>query len=84
MSVVIEGRFVAPKLWFIHARIERSSIDATGATEERFELLRGIVTLSQHGWRLGARNIRVVVEGDREVAGFFGVVRRNAVRACSA
>jgi hypothetical protein len=78
MSVVIEARFVAPKLWFIHARVERSSVDAEGAAVERFELLRGIVTVSQRGWRLGARNIRVVVDGDGEVAGFFGVVRRNA------
>ncbi len=79
-SVVVEGTFVAPKLWFVHARIERPGLDLGAANAaERLELLRGIVTVSQRGWRLGARNVRVVIDGDSEVAGFFGVVRRSAV-----
>src|SRR5262245_43505500 len=43
MRLVIEGRFIAPKLWFIHAKVENSSTDAECAAEERFELLHGIV-----------------------------------------
>ena len=42
----------------------------------RRALLQGIGTVSRRGWRLGARNVRVVIDGDREVAGFFEVLRR--------
>ena len=73
-SVVVEGAFVAPRLWFIHAAI-------CGRRENRVArraLLQGIGTVSRRGWRLGARNVRVVIDEDREVAGFFEVLRRPA------
>ena len=75
-SVCVEGAFVAPGLWMIHATItydSHLSFDARRSlgADARFELMRGIVEKLKRGQILGARSVRVLVEGDTEVAGFF-------------
>lgn len=80
-SVVVDGAFVAPGLRFVQAAIRYvpEGADPDGHAGAQLELLRGIVAVSRRGWRLGARNVRVVGDGGREVAGFFEVVPADAV-----
>ncbi len=85
-TVSVEGRFVAPGLWMIHAVIEYGdhlSIHARWhvAPEARLELLRGVIGESRRAWSLGAESVRVLVEGDHQVAGFFEVLSRGSVPA---
>ncbi len=85
-SVKVEGRFVAPGLWLIHAAIEYGSwlsLDTRrrAAADARIELLRGVIHEARRGWDLRARNVRVFVEGDHQVAGLFEVLNRESVPA---
>lgn len=88
-SVIVEGRFVAPRLWLIHAVIDyrpHLSFDAGRrvAPEARIELLRGMIREARCGWDRGAASVRVLIEGDHQVAGFFEILNRYSVPAISA
>jgi hypothetical protein len=74
----VEGRFVGRGQWVVHAVLEylafapiesRHELEAEG----RLELLIGIARESSRGRAVGAHSIHVLVEGDREIAGFFRV-----------
>ena len=64
--------------WVVHAVLEyvRSGpIEARVEieSEARLELLIGIARETSRGRAMGARSVHVLVEGDREIAGFFRV-----------
>ncbi len=76
VSIFVRGEFVAPGLWLIHATATGGSgIDtAMGAASRQrtlSELWQGIVFESRVGRHLGAVAIRVVVDGDRDIASVF-------------
>lgn len=81
-AVSVEGAFVAPGSWLIHAEVEyRAGIGAEArirlAHEAQCELMRGIIRESRRGWALRAEHVRVLVEGDTQAAGFFEVMQRR-------
>jgi hypothetical protein len=81
-TVSVEGAFVAPGLWLLHAEVEyRAGLGVEAQSrlrhEARCELMRGIIRESRRGWELRARRVRVLIEGDSEAAGFFKVMQRR-------
>ncbi len=81
-GVIVEGGFVDTHRWFVHAVLEyRAGLAADARSrleaEARLELMLGVVRESRRGRDLGARRVVVLVEGDREVAGFFEVLERR-------
>ena len=76
VRIFVRGEFIAPRQWLIHATVAGGSgIDtAIGAAARRRtlgELWKGIVFESRAGRHLGAVTVRVVVEGDRDIADVF-------------
>lgn len=85
-AIAVEGAFVAPKIWFIHAAVEYVPYPGRDACQHirpaaRIELMRGVFAESRRGWDLGASSVRVYVEGDREVAGLFEVLGHTSAPA---
>ena len=85
-NIAVKSAFVAPSLWFIHAAIEycpRLGSDARQRVrpEARIELMRRVMTETRRGWHLGAGSVRLLVEGDHQVAGLFEVLDRESVPA---
>jgi hypothetical protein len=77
-TVHVEGRFVGRGQWVVHAVLQYLAfgpIESRGdlEAEARLELLIGIARESSCGRALGAHSVHVLVEGDREIAGFFRV-----------
>ena len=76
VSVFVMGEFVAPREWLIRATVQRRSV-AHAATRQATcrralrELWQGIALESRDGRRLGAHAVRVVVDGDPDIAGLF-------------
>jgi hypothetical protein len=76
VRIFVRGEFVAPRQWLIHATVTGGSgIDtANGAASRQrtlSELWQGIVFESRVGRHLGAVAIRLVVDGDRNIASVF-------------
>ena len=76
VRIFVRGEFVAPRQWLIHASVASGSgIDsAVGAASRQRtlkELWQAIVLESRLGRQLGAIDVRVVVDGDPDIAGLF-------------
>ena len=85
-AVHVEGRFVAPGIWMVHADVAYRphlgfETRRRVAPDARIELLRGVSREIRHGWDRGARSVRVHVEGDHQVAGMFEVRNGDAAPA---
>ena len=88
VRIVVRGEFVAPRQWLVHATIARGpGIETTmGAVTRRrtlSELRQGILHENRVGRRRGAVDVRVVVDGDREIAGLFGATENPALSPAS-
>ena len=82
-TVRVDGEFLSRGRWLIVGIIDyRAGLDAVARERlghaARFELMRGFVMETDRGYRLGARRVHAVIEGDAEVAGLFDVF--HAVR----
>jgi hypothetical protein len=76
VRIFVRGEFVAPRQWLIHATVASGcGIDTAprAASRQRTlsELWQGIVLESRVGRHLGAVAVRVVVDGDRDIASVF-------------
>jgi hypothetical protein len=76
VRIFVRGEFVAPRQWLIQATVTGGlGTDTAKAAASRqrtlSELWQGIVFESRVGRHLGAVAIRVVVDGDREIASVF-------------
>ena len=74
--IFVRGEFVSPRLLLIHATVARESgIHAAMGAASNWRTLRdlwqGIRHESRVGRRLGAVEIRVVFDGDQDIAGLF-------------
>ena len=89
VRISVRGEFVAPRQWLIHATVASGSgIEiAKGSASRRrtlSDLWQGIVLESRVGRHLGAVAVRVVVDGDGDIAGMFAATEyseRAAARA---
>ncbi|MBZ5639068.1 MAG: hypothetical protein LAO51_09990 [Acidobacteriia bacterium] len=78
-TVTVDGTFLDHRRWLICGMVElRADLDPdarqrAGQTA-RFDLMYGFVLQAERGYRLGARRIHAVIEGDDEVAGLFDVL----------
>ena len=77
-TVHVEGKFVGRGQWVVHAVLEYVRSGPREArveleSEARLELLIGIARETSRGRAMGAHSVHVMVEGDREIAGFFRV-----------
>lgn len=80
VRVWVRGEFVAPRQWLIHATVAGGSgIDSAGRAASRrrilSELWHGVALENRVGRRLGAVAVRVVVDGDREIADLFTAIQ---------
>jgi hypothetical protein len=76
VRIFVRGEFIAPRQWLIYATVASGpGIDAAmgAASHGRTlgELWQAIALERRVGRRLGALAIRVVVDGDRDIAGLF-------------
>jgi hypothetical protein len=75
ICIFIRGEFVAPGQWLIRATAASASGDTAGSAASRRrtvgELWRGIKLEGRVGRRLGAISVRVVVDGDADIARMF-------------
>ena len=74
--VGVDGHFLDGTRYAIHAVVRylpgvSESERASLAHEAQIELLLSIVGESERGRDLGARQLHVNIEGDRDLAGFF-------------
>lgn len=81
--VSVDGQFVAPRLWLIHAAIGyRKDLGSETrrqlGPEVDLELLRGVAREARRAWGLGAQRVRLFVDGDGddELDQFFEVLNR--------
>lgn len=82
-TVTVRSGFISDWQWAVHAVVEFRSLGLHGIrkeieTEARLELMIGISRESRVGRDRGARTVVVLVEGDREVAGFFQGLERTS------
>lgn len=76
VRMFVRGEFVAPRQWLIHATVaSESEIDKSKKAASRRRTLsalwQGIRFESRVGRQLGAVAVRVVVDGDRDIASMF-------------
>lgn len=81
-DVSVEGRFVGSGQWVVHGRVAfgpdgAPSLPYDAESEARLDLMVGIARESRRGYDAGARNVHVVIEGDRELAGLFRLTGRQ-------
>jgi hypothetical protein len=81
VRIVVLGEFVAPRQWLIRATVTGGSGTgkAMGAASRRrtlSELWQGIAVENHVGRHLGAVEVRVVVDGDRDIADLFAATER--------
>jgi hypothetical protein len=89
-TVTVSSGFISDWQWAVHANVDYRSFGTVGIRKEieaeaRLELMIGISRECRHGRERGARTVIVLVEGDREIAGFFRGLPRDygAPRAAS-
>jgi hypothetical protein len=75
-TVTVSSGFVSHWEWAVHAVVDYRALQLAGRQREiesqaQAELMIGISSESRVGRDRGARNVSVLVEGDREMAGFF-------------
>ena len=75
-TVTVTSGFISNWQWAIHAVVEYRPLGLVGIRKEievaaQLELMIGISRESRGGRDRGARTVLVLVEGDREIAGFF-------------
>ena len=80
VRIYVRGEFAAPRQWLIRAiATGGSGVDTAlgAASRQRIlsELWQGVLYESRVGRHLGAVAIRVVVEGDRDIASVFETTR---------
>ena len=76
VCIFVRGRFVAPGEWLIQATVESGwAIDGTASAASRQRTVSALwwgIHLEQRvGDRLGARVVRVAVDGDPDIASVF-------------
>jgi len=76
VRIYVRGEFVAPQQWLIQATVVRESgvEKGTGVGDRQrtlSELWQGIALESRVGRRRGAIAVRVVVDGDKDIAALF-------------
>jgi len=76
VCIFVRGKLVAPRQWLIHATVASGpgiDIAVSAASRQRTlsELWQGIQAESRVGRHLGASVVRVVVDGDPDIAGLF-------------
>jgi hypothetical protein len=76
VCIFVRGKIVAPRQWLIHATVASGpgiDIAASAASRQRTlsDLWQGIEAESRVGRHLGANAVRVVVDGDPDIAGLF-------------
>jgi hypothetical protein len=81
VRILVRGEFVAPRQWLIHATVAGGSgtDKASRAASRRRtlnELWQGIAVENRVGRHLGAVAVRVVVEGDPDIAELFAKTER--------
>ena len=80
--VSVDGAFVTPRLWLIHAAIGFRK-DLGIAARERLgpevdlEMTRAIAREARFAWSLGAEEVRLVVDGHDDLDRFFEVLPEN-------
>jgi hypothetical protein len=84
-SLRVDGGFVDQRQWLIHGVVRYRRHLATGSRsdvedEARRELLSAVTSASRSARGLGARSVYVAVDGDKEIAGFFRMLRRSEHR----
>jgi len=75
-NVTVSSGFISERQWAVHAVVTYRPLGLVGIRREieaeaRLELMIGISRESRVGRDRGARTVVVLVEGDREIAGFF-------------
>lgn len=75
-EITVEGGFVGPGQWVVHGVVHHKpgpsvASRADAESEARLDLMVGIARESRRGNDAGARNVHVVIDGDREIAGLF-------------
>ena len=75
-TVSVNSGFISDWQWCVHAVVEHRRSGLVRArkaieVEAQLELMIGISTECRSGRDRGARSVIVLVEGDREIAGFF-------------
>jgi len=76
VCIFVRGKLVAPRQWLIHATVASGpgiDIAVSAASRQRTlsELWQGIQAESRVGRHLGASVVRVVVDGDPDIAALF-------------
>jgi len=82
VRIFVRGEFVAPRQWVIRATVAcESGIDASvaAATQGRTlsELWQAIALERRVGLKLGAAAVRVVVDGDPDIANVFAATAND-------
>jgi hypothetical protein len=88
VRIFVRGEFVAPRQWLIHASVASGSgIDESIGADSRQrtlkELWQAIVLESRLGRRLGAVDVRVLVDGDPDIAGLFTAAESSERKPCA-
>jgi hypothetical protein len=89
VRIYVRGEFIAPRQWLIQATVvNASAVDkGTGAGNRQrtlAELWQGIMLESRVGRSRGAVAIRVVVEGDHDIAALFAATDKADETRCPA
>jgi hypothetical protein len=85
-AVTVKSGFISDWQWAVHAVVAYRGHGFGGRRREiedeaRNELMSGIARESRRGRAEGARTVVVLVEGDRELAGFFRGLGEREPRA---
>ena len=81
VRIYVRGEFVAPRQWLIQATVVNQSGDGRGRGPGNLqrtlaELWQGIKLENRVGRNRGAVAVRVVVDGDRDIASLFAATDR--------
>lgn len=87
--VSVEGAFVFPRLWLIHATIayrKGLGIEARESLsrEADLEVMRGVSHEVHRAWTQGATRVRVLIDGDGNLDRFFEVLKEEPTPASAA
>ena len=88
-TVTVTAGFISDWQWAVHAVVDYRVLGLAGRqrgieAQAQAELMIGISSESRVGRDRGARTVLVLVEGDREIAGFFRGLGTLAEAPCIA